>query len=278
MKAKWLLEEGFFWEGQLDNISPVLKKMDVEYKLTNQRHELDFQKYFVKEDCVIAYGSIEFVQEVRNRTSWIPGVWFDPKMFKCSMYYSYFGNYALNSQYILLPLEELKRQKDYIFRLFGDKDGEIFIRPDSSLKEFTGHVAHYDDFEQKLQRMSYGKLEKHLLVMVSKVTSVQEEYRFIVANRKILDGCIYMFNGQHDEREGYPQEAYDLCQRIADEEWRPASVFVVDICKSNDKYYLMEINAFNSSGNYRLNLEKIVPVVNKIAEDEAEAIEAGIRR
>ena len=278
MKAKWLLEKDFFWEGQLDNISPVLKKIDVEYKLTNHRHELDFYSYFPKDDCVIAYGSIEFIQSVRNRTAWIPGVWFDPQMFKCSRYYAYLGSYALNNQYIFLPLEELRRQKDYIFRLLGNKDGEIFIRPDSSLKEFTGHVAHYDDFEQKLQRMSYGKIEKHLLVMVSKVTSIQEEYRFIVANGKILDGCTYMVNGEHDEREGYPQEAFDMAKAIADEEWRPAPVYVVDICLSNGKYYLMEINAFNSSGNYRLNLEKIVPVVNEIAEAEWVIPEVDIRR
>lgn len=278
MKAKWLLEKDFFWEGQLDNISPILKKIDVEYKLTNKRHDLDFQCYFLPEDCIIAYGSIEFIQGVRNRTSWIPGVWFDPKMFKCSMYYSYLGSYALNSQYIFLSLEELRRQKDYIYRLLSNEDGEIFIRPDSSLKEFTGHVARYDNFEQKLQRMSYGKLEKHLLVMVSKVTSIQEEYRFIVANKKVLDGCIYMVNGEHDEREGYPQEAYDLANLIVNEDWSPAPVYVVDICKSNDKYYLMEINAFNSSGNYRINLEKVIPVVNEIAEAEWTSLETENRR
>ena len=46
----------------------------------------------------------------------------------------------------MLPYGELKRKKDYLFKLFGDNDF-IFVRPDSGFKTFTGDVVNYNNYE-----------------------------------------------------------------------------------------------------------------------------------
>lgn len=268
MEAKWYIEKEFFWEGQPDTILSVLDKLKVPYYLQAFKPYEKGYSYdmYSKDDCVIVYGSIEFVRKVHRETAWVPGAsWVDIKNLLCQTYYSHFGAYLLNQEYFFITLAEFRRKKDFIFDTLG-VDNSVFIRPDSPYKEFTGFVVKKDEFDKRITTMSYGELDPSLLMLVAKPQMIKAEYRFFVRKEDVIAGSRYKLNGEHDEDPNYPQGAYDAAFKVSRVDWRPSPVFVVDIGEtSNGEYKLLEINSFNCSGMYYCDLEKIVVKANEEA-------------
>lgn len=268
MNVKWYIEKEFFWEGQPDTILSVLDKLQVPYHLQKFNvNGLDYSyDMFHKDDCVLAYGSIEFIRKVNRECPWTPGAsWCDTKNLSCLSYYSHYGDYLLNREYMFIPLAEFRRLKHFIFDKFGI-DNKVFIRPDSPYKEFTGFVVHKEEFDTRIKTMSYGDLEPTLMMVVAKPKVIESEYRFYVTRGEVIAGSRYKLNNEHDEDPNYPIEAYNLALEISKVEWSPAPVFVVDIGKiDNGDYKLLEINSFNCSGMYYCDLEKIVTKSNEVA-------------
>lgn len=296
MNVKWLIEEGYFWDKNLDTLTPALEKLGIPYifvdclklkEIAASRRSLvdclspkNTPYVYEDSDCVIAYGSIEFIDALR-KAPFIPCCWNNYENLKCSTYYSYYGKYLLNEHYAFLPWGEIKgRKRDYVFNTFqsvdsilSDTENEIFIRPDSGKKEFCGCIAKYSTMMHDVSKMSYGTLEDHWLCVVSDVKKITEEYRFVIADGKVIGGCTYKVDGEHDERVGYPESAFMLAERIAVDKWQPCKVYSIDICASPDfkghvEYYLLEINGFNTAGMYLCDWNKMVPVLNGIALNE----------
>lgn len=269
MDVKWYIEKDFFWEGQPDTILSVLKSHNIPYTLQKERFSSNYP--YESNDCVIVYGSIEFVRKTHRETAWIPGAsWVETKNLLCSTYYAYYGKYLLNQECFFIPLSTLYARKDFVFNKLSE-DNKIFIRPDSPYKEFTGFVVSKDDFEKRIVTMSYGNLEPDLMVLAARTQEIKAEYRFVVSKNGVIAGSRYKLNGEHDEDPTYPIGAYDLALEISKEEWMPAPIFVVDIGEiSNDEFRLLEINSFNCSGMYLCDLSAIVIEANKIALKEWE--------
>lgn len=282
MNVKWLVEEGYFWDKNLDTLTPVLKKLGIEYKFVdclklkeiaaNRRNLVDclYPKntpyVYEDSDCVIAYGSIEFIDALR-KAPFIPCCWNNYENLKCSTYMSFWGNYLLNKWYIMLPLNEVKRNIKIVKNLFGEK---FFIRPDSGKKEFTGCVVSCDNFDQDLIKMSYGLLEPNWLCLIADTKKIKAEWRFVIADKKVIGGCRYKLNEQHDEEIGYPKEALELAEKIAsDSKWQPCKVYSLDIgsydTDDGEEYGLIEINGFNTAGMYLCDWNVMVPALNEIA-------------
>lgn len=82
----------------------------------------------------------------------------------------------------------------------------IFIRPDSGMKEFTGEViniADEDNYNKKLDTIVnwlkyYGDGKddgKSLLTLISKAYYIESEWRFVVTDNEIITGSLYCKNG-----------------------------------------------------------------------------------
>lgn len=278
MQAKWYIEKEFFWEGQPDTILSVLDKMGISYYLQKSRLREKEYAYdmFPSNDCVLVYGSIEFVRKIHRESPWTPGAsWVSMKNLLCSTYYAYYGKYLLNQEYCFVPLSELKRRKEFYFKTFGENN-KLFVRPDSPYKEFTGFVADLDTFDSKIITMSYGELEPTLMVLIAKPQEIIGEYRFYLCKDEVVTGSQYKLNGEHDEAKGYSGNALLLAQEISKVDWRPSPIFVADIGiingKNGEEAKLLEINSFNCSGMYYCDLEKIVAKANKKAIEEWEGV------
>lgn len=298
------MKKDFFWDKNLDTLTPVLKALGVEYKVVSceaiRKNNARFPKRYFdclhpslndpelqfpysEDECVIAYGSIEFIGLLDNR-DWLPCHWNNYDNLKCSMYYSYYGKYMFNQDYTFLTLAEIERKKEFVFEQFRSinsvldeinkkdvgREMEIFIRPDSSKKEFSGCVASLSNFRRDVEHMSYGTLEPYWMCLVSDVKPIKDEYRFVVADKKVIAGTTYKVDGEYDEKAEYPQEAFYLAQRIAFEKWQPCKVYSLDICSAPDikghiGYSLLEVNGFNTAGMYLCDWNKIVPALNEIA-------------
>ena len=122
--------------------------------------------------------------------------------------------------------------------------------------------------------MSYGDLSPELLVMISPPQDLIDEYRFFIGDGEVITGSTYKINGEHDEREGFTVEAYNLAMEVAKEKWQPSSVYSIDVCSLEPKhgefvsYRVVEVNGFNSAGLYACDYEKLIRRVNEIADKE----------
>lgn len=268
MKCQWYIEKEFFWEGQPDTILSVLEETKTPYYLQKFRSYEKEYKYdmYDPNDCVIVYGSIDFVKKVNQETAWIPGgTWMDKKQLLCSTYYAYFGKYLLNQKYAFMPLAEFKRKKDFFFDTFG-LNNNLFIRPDSPYKEFTGFVASKEELDKRLITMSYGSLSPDLMILIATPQDIKSEFRLFISEGQVIASSRYKLNGEHDEDEYCPQEACEIAIEVSNNSWSPAPIYVVDIAQTYDnEYKLLEINSFNSSGMYLCNLKSIVAHANNVA-------------
>ena len=204
--------------------------------------------------------------------------------FECTNYYTYFGKYLLNKDYMMMPLAEMQRRGREIADFFGGKS--FFVRPSTGFKTFTGEVLDVNDWDSQMEWINEfaGKDE---MVVVSSPKTVTVEYRFVIADKKVITGTRYGTGKESSLRKKEfslcvkdwkpnavetinPTEAWDLAQTIASEEWEPDRMYVIDISESAGKMHLMEINSLSASGWYACNPWIIVAEASRVAWEEWE--------
>lgn len=218
-----------------------------------------------KDTCVVSHGDIELVTRIHYERRWTPGAFCTVENFAYSSYACHYGHCLLNRNYIMLPFGELDRCKQFLFDSVG-LDDRIFIRPDSPLKLFTGQIASRDTFSADLEFMGFYEFPPNSLVVVSSPKQILKEWRFVVANGKVVAGCQYKNGDVLDYQPDYDGNAFDLATSIAAIDYEPDPVWVMDICKTSDNlYHLLEIGGFSFADLYACNMADVVAAVSAAA-------------
>jgi hypothetical protein len=271
MKAKWLIED-YEHDSSLNPIIDEIKNQGMEYSIVKYEPWAsgEFNQY-EDNDCVIFYGTLNLGRQLQRDKSWVPGVYCNFKNLCCKTYYSYWAKYLLNHEYIMIPMIEILRRREYVFNNFG-KRGCIFIRPDSGAKPITGQVIEYDtlDKEFDLFKAYAGNDLDQIVAVVSSPKNIELEWRFLVVNKKVVAGSQYKKNNRLEISSFFDVEAFELADKIAKEGWQPDRIYTLDICKSNGEYFLLEANSFSCSGLYLCDAKKIVEAVSEAAVTEWE--------
>jgi hypothetical protein len=285
MKAKWLLEKDLF-DTESEMINAIINN-GYEYKLISFSNNDDISKIINKfnaDDCVVYYGSIGLAKKIKRNASWIPGVYLNELAFECTSYYPNFGNELLHNNYIMLPFGDLIRQKDFIFKQFNCD--EIFLRPNSGTKNFTGTVLNYDNFNDGVNLAGFYGIEPNLLCIVSNAKKLKKEWRFVIADQNVVSGSLYRdwtIGGDYSESETkdivllkskqieeycIDNDVYDYVNRVA-KLYEPDKCWTIDIalCDNND-FKVLEIGSFSCAGLYANDMNKVVCAVSNSAENE----------
>lgn len=260
------------WVLQTDIFEENLERLQSE--ITRQGHRFELIKYIPlqeKQDIpevdgpVIFYGSLNLASKVRKARDWV-GVWCDLKKMECTSYYPYYGKFLLNSDYIMLPWGEIDRKRPKIWSKFGQyshgnrKSGNVFIRPNSGAKPFSGGLL---DREESLEHFLANNVAfPEELVIIAREQSPIEEYRLIVCDKEIVGASRYHKNGLLDTEEGAPKEVLAYGRKVV-RTWQPEACFVIDITYPGPR--LVEINSFSCSGFYEANLSKVVEAASRVA-------------
>ena len=255
MKVKWLLERNVFSE-DLDPLVAEIQRQGMEVEqIRYVPFEAGSYDNFDDGDCVMCYMSLNLVRQLRREKPWIPGSFCDLPNFECSAYYAHFGQYLLNrDSYFMLPLSELKRRKEEIFDRFDLPRGstpirQIFVRPSCGFKTFSGQLLDLRHFDTDFSWFEEFATPESLVV-VAFPKNILREWRFVIARKQVIAGSRYkplqepLGDSEADVR------AKDLAQQIAQEEWAPDPMFVIDICEADTGFHLLEINSFSCSGLY----------------------------
>ncbi len=278
MSVNWLLQENIFQE-ELEPLIAAIKNegCNLEYiryqpfSSPSIKHGSIYQtRYdwpFDEKDCVVFYGSINMTSYIQKYKNYIPGTIASFANFDCLGYYKYFAQYLTNNDYIVMPLSEALRNKDFIFDNYSKGD-RVFVRPNCSKKPFTGCVLSYQDFELKNYELGYRyHNNEHLLVLISSPKNIINEYRLFVGETDILGSTSYSIDGIINHGEVVPDKVISFTQNVLNEvDWRPDPVFVVDIgVEDTERVSILELNSFSCSGIYACDPTPIVRRVNEIA-------------
>jgi hypothetical protein len=271
-KVKWIIE-GEVFEENIDELKAELTRQAIPFELAKhtpfESIKYEDPKGIENDDCVLFYGSLNLMRQLHREKSWIPCGWCTLKNFECSRYYAYFGKFLLNQDYIMLPAVELLRQKKIVYDKMG-VDNCVFVRPSSGFKEFAGDVVPFEEMDKNALGFGFYHENPELMTVVTTPKVIAKEWRFVVANKKIITGSQYRL-GKDVEPELVETtcEAALYAQNIVDAvKWEPDPIYTLDVCESNGKLFLLELNGFSTSGLYDCNLETVVRVASKMAEEE----------
>lgn len=203
-----------------------------------------------------------------------PGVILTLENYECFNYYGYFGDYLLNSNYMMFGLNDVLRNKERIFDTL--KTDKVFIRPSNGFKSFAGQLLPKDrfDFEFNVLSHSYGGLDTNTLVLVSETQDIEEEYRFIVVNGEVISGSLYLDKSNRDDFNPYYDKvcedvnAIDFAIKMS-KIYQPDKAYTIDVCRlGNGEYKLIELNSFFCASMYGNDYDKVVKSVNDLAINE----------
>lgn len=267
-EVKWLVED-FEGDGTLDPLIHEIKRLGMPIEVINPFDNILKDKYtnYGPDDCVIYYGSLNLGWKIQREQRWIPGVYCNFQNLSCLTYYSHWGEFLFNQDYLMLPLLEVDRRKDEIFDKFG-VDGAIFMRPDSGAKTFYGNVYPYDEWDSELKLMDgyAGKPLDEILVVVSSPKPISREWRIVVGtDNGPIAASQYKKDGELNEDTGCPVDVWNIAVKLSKHKWQPDRLYTVDVCESEGKFYFLEVNSFSCSGLYRCAPYPIVKMATQAA-------------
>ena len=267
MNVKWLFETDIFDEN-IHKLVKACEAIGLESKICAYEHfgmNKSYLDLFKPDDCVVTYTSLEFAVQIKRGAKWIPGSYCNLPNYECTSYYPLIGDDLLNADYVMLPFGELSRRRDWLFDHLGT-DGCFFVRPNRGNKIFTGKVIERERFDRELKLLGFYKVQDNELVVAAEPQNVTGEYRFVVADNKIVAGSQYRDNyGKVECSPNVPPEAYDLANRYS--HLTPDRCWCIDICyrRYYNDYKVMEINSFGCSGLYECDPMSVVRMVSKAA-------------
>jgi len=272
MKPIWIVEKHMFPEYEQELIAAIERSGAVCYLFDDTDiMKFDFNKdiknKFSNTDCTIFYGSLQRGRQIYANTDFVPGVFLDINNYECYKYYGMFGKSLLNSTYYMMGLNDLKRWEPYF--QFHNNEDKIFVRPSNGYKTFPGQIINMEKFDEEYETLitSYGGLDMSQLIVVAPYRNVVKESRFAVINGQVVDGCVYMINGEKTEERIVDEEAFVYANIVLEklEKDFPDPAFTLDISKDEQgDYRVIEVNSLCCAGLYFMDKDLIVRAMNDL--------------
>ena len=269
----WIIEAGVFGRNS-ERLRTEVDQQGMECYVVSQHTLSDNLELLrggrpvLQDDCVISYSSFPFAYAVKQK-GWNPGSWSDVDNLACTTYYAYFGRYLLNQHYAILSGVEAVRQSDFWFDVFG-RNEQLFARPDSVEKLFTGRCVNKEGFAAALAPARYNPAT---LVVIAPPQTIGREWRLVVAENSVVAASQYMVDGKLNVARGCPDEvtacAEEILQNVS---WRPDPIFMMDVCETNGRLRLLELNSFSCSGLYECDLAAVVTAASQVARQAVTSI------
>lgn len=206
-----------------------------------------------RDENIVVIGSYSMAK-LAIKKGWVPGAW-DNDNYDYRVWSKAWDGFVFNSPAEIYPFGEIPFQKT-----------PFFIRPCLDTKAFTGTVmdqGEYQDWVDRIKVIDPKDLDQlHGLgldtpVLISPPKPIQEEYRFVVVDGKVITGSLYKVKTTGIYKECTDPGIIDFAQSIADI-WVPSRAFALDICLSEGELYVLEMGCVNAAGLYDCDIQKIV--------------------
>ena len=240
-----LYENGVVVENNLH----LIKKDLHSFKLDDYLHELENK--ISLEDNLIVFCSVNTALRIQRKFKNLSrGVILDTKFTKWSTYSGLIPDeYLLNDSAIMMPFSKLYERKDQLQDLFGN---EIFIKPDESIKSFSGFAFSINnmDYELDALRQTVNTQSEELIVVDKKKNLEDFEYRCWIIEGDVLSPAGYSFEKNHSDAPECPKEIIKLARHVNSFVEIYETVYTADFIMYEGEPKLVEINGFSTSGFY----------------------------
>src|SRR5262245_19237757 len=138
----WVLEQGLFPESHAAMRAAVeargaeLLLWDDEWLRNGRAPQLD-------DRVVVFHGSLGNADRIRRDLPWRPGSYCDTPQFRCSAWYPRAEQWLLHRAWRLTTVKALVEAPDRELEFLAGET-QVFVRPDSPLKPFSGRVVRRD--------------------------------------------------------------------------------------------------------------------------------------
>lgn len=161
-----------------------------------------------------------------------------------------------------MPGVEAIRQRDWLFSTFG-RNEEVFARPTSCHKLLVGRRVGREAFADALAPTRYDPAS---LVVIAPPKPITREWRVVVAADQVVAGSQYAMQGERAIAPEFPVEVKEFAEAMLSEiRWRPDPIFMLDLCESEGRLWLVELNSFSGSWLYRCDLSAVVRAASELA-------------
>jgi len=279
-KVNWIIDKNIF-EDYEDKLATAILNSGSNLLFYDDSNGLTIGDFLGKkirqsaeEEVIIFHGSLQHGRRL-SKLPYYPGIYLTLENYECYKYYGKFGEHLLNSNYMMMGLNDVLRNENRIFYRFTDFYNpikSIFIRPSDGFKSFPGQTLPIVNFDQEFDILtkSYGGLDTDILCVVSPGKDIVEEYRFIVIDGKVVSGSLYMDRNNREEWKAYydkvceDQKAFDFAVEMS-KIYQPDKAYTIDVCKlSNGEYKMIELNSFCCASMYGNDYDKVVSAVNEL--------------
>ena len=272
-EIKWLFEQNVFDDGNPQTMAGIVKSrgmtcVEVGFESVSGNENLlrpSRRIAFTDSDIVMVYGSMNLMKSLLGQKKWHALAWYDFSRLCCHYYYAYWGQFLLQRNYAFLPLAELRRRRDWVFKTFAQNNA-VFVRPDDYAKSFSGGLVSADHFEEWYKLANFYEPGPDCLAVVSSPERIQAEWRLVIGEKKVVTGSQYRRDGKEEISAGCPSEVVHFAETVANaNRFEPHPMYVMDIANTDAGYRLVEIGSMCCASLYACDLTRVIDVVSRIA-------------
>ena len=204
----------------------------------------------------VFYGAGSLVEAVAAAGRWRPGVW--PLGEDYADWVARYGEHMLNAGARFLTLAELAEDA-----ALAEDEGLYFARPCADTKLFAGQVAAgsaHVAWARRALSVTEAKLDPSTSLLLAQPVGIRAEWRLFAVDGRVVTGSRYRSYQRLTVSPELPREVVDFAEARL-REHAPAPVLVMDVGRSGERLYIIELNGFNSAGFYAADLGALVQAI-----------------
>jgi hypothetical protein len=95
---------------------------------------------------------------------------------------------------------------------------------------------------------------------------IGREWRLVVLGDSVIAASLYAEDGTKSVQAGCPDEVREFVAGMLNAvSWRPDPIFMMDVCESEERLWLVELNGFSCSWLYQCDLPRVVMSASDLA-------------
>jgi hypothetical protein len=257
--VRWVIQSNLLSEKDIDLLTTACNNADVEYQLVKViPFDTNLPDFIIDSKTNIYYGSTTLIKNVYEQLNKPPGVFFNNN-FSIENYIEKWGDFMLNSDALVTTFKEFI-DKTVPTKIWRD-DHQFFVRPDADDKSFAGDIMTLErikNWKKNMTQFDNVELNENTKIIISEPYNLTKEWRNYIVNGKVVTSSLYRKNFVLSKSNtDIPLDMIEFCEARC-KEYMPHNIFVMDIAKCGDEYYIIECGCMNSVGLYACDVNVLV--------------------
>lgn len=211
-------------------------------------------------DRVVFHGNLENASRIALQKRWEPGAFCSTNAFACSTWYPAAEPFLAHRSWRIVPAAVFVDAPDIVLAELNVQD-RFFVRPDSPLKPFAGRVLDRDGLTLRSLDHGFYFEDASIPIVVAPVIDIESEWRFVIVDGLVIAGSGYEADGRTEIPTEQLREEWSYAQQVARSIPAPELVYVMDICRTDGEFRLLELGPFSGADLYAFDRRAVVGAV-----------------